>query len=228
MKSLGGESLGGSDVFTTGLAGDRAWGLRDTATGYILTARREPSLLFASARLLADGRAEILLPDGRRTTDDAVLSDWLGRRVELVPADADLATFEGVNDPGTERDWITWQGPPGTFHDSGAARVSVVSTQTLGEWDVRRFRTNVVLDGGVEEELPGRKLNVGSCLLAVTERIGRCVMVTRAQPGLERDLNVLKTINRERHGYLSVGALVERPGRVVVGDEASVHDGGPS
>ncbi len=44
-------------------------------------------------------------------------------------------------------------------------------------------------------------------------------MVTRPQPGgIERDLDVLKTINRERDGNLSVGALIVDPGPLAVGD----------
>jgi hypothetical protein len=45
------------------------------------------------------------------------------------------------------------------------------------------------------------------------------VMTTRPQAGgVERDLDVLRTINRERGGCLAVGALVRQPGTVRVGD----------
>ena len=45
-------------------------------------------------------------------------------------------------------------------------------------------------------------------------------MTTRPQAGgIERDLNVLRTIARERGNNLAVGALVSRPGHVRVGDE---------
>ena len=40
--------------------------------------RRVPELLFASARMRADGTAEITLPDGSLAGDDHALSDWLG------------------------------------------------------------------------------------------------------------------------------------------------------
>ena len=44
-------------------------------------------------------------------------------------------------------------------------------------------------------------------------------MTTRPQPGgIERDLDVLRTINRERDGYLAVGSVVIRAGRMAVGD----------
>ena len=44
-------------------------------------------------------------------------------------------------------------------------------------------------------------------------------MVTRAQPGVERDLGVLKTIIRERDNLLGIGATVGSSGRIDVGDE---------
>ena len=45
-------------------------------------------------------------------------------------------------------------------------------------------------------------------------------MVTRPQPGgIGRDNGVLRTIHRQRDGYLAIGALVTRPGTVSVGDE---------
>lgn len=222
VKSLGGERLETCNALETGLEGDRRFGLRDTSTGYVLTARREPLLLQASARLLNPEEVEIVLPGGEQTADDTVLSDWLGRRVELVRAGSVPATFEGVDDPESELDWGLWQGPSETLHDSGAARVSLVSTATIGAWDVRRFRANLVLDGAGEDELVGQTITVAACELSVTQRISRCVMVTRPQPGLERDLDVLRTISRERDACLAIGALVVSPGRVSVGDPVIV------
>jgi ribosome-associated protein len=46
-------------------------------------------------------------------------------------------------------------------------------------------------------------------------------MVTRPQPGgIGRDNGVLKTIHRERDGYLAIGALVARAGTVAQGRRA--------
>jgi uncharacterized protein YcbX len=68
-------------------------------------------------------------------------------------------------------------------------------------------------------------ITIGSTQLAVLKRIDRCVVVTRAQPDLGRDLEVLRTINRERSTCLGVGATVTRPGQMRVGDELSVSGG---
>ena len=49
-------------------------------TGFGLTARRVPELLFASARWSEDGGVRIQLPDGSLAADDDSLSAWLGRK----------------------------------------------------------------------------------------------------------------------------------------------------
>jgi uncharacterized protein YcbX len=95
----------------------------------------------------------------------------------------------------------------------------------MRDWDVRRFRPNVVVDGD-DEALVGTAVIVGTVGLDVVKQIDRCVVVTRPQPGLPRDLEPLRTINRERGTFLGVGALVTHPGRLAVGDEVTSRPGG--
>ena len=225
VKSLQGERLAEASIDALGIAGDRRWALFDRDTGLGLTARRVPELLFGAARLADDGGVSVVLPDGTVTTDEEVLSDWLGRRVELraAPEDGDVApTYEtpadeDVPDP---TEWLQWEGAPGPFHDSPRIRLSLVSTGTLGTWDRRRFRANVVLDGEGEDEMRGQEVDLGSVRLRFGIAIARCVMTTRPQPGgIARDTSVLKTIHRERDGHLAVRAAVLRPGTVRTGDE---------
>jgi uncharacterized protein len=227
VKSLQGERLDTADLGGEGIAGDRQWALFDQEAGFGLTARRVPDLLFGSARLHADGGVEVILPGGTVTREDAVISDWLGRRVTLRPAGSapGRPRYESPDDdlteavPGAESRWHDWQGAPGAFHDNADARVSLVSSDSLGSWDRRRFRANVVLDGAGEGALIGSRVRVGTAVLDVRDPIPRCVMVTRPQPGgIARDTSVLKTIHRERGGDLAVGALVSRPGTVRTGD----------
>jgi len=224
VKSLQGERLERCPISADGIEGDRGWALFDPETGYGLTARRVPELLFASARLRPDGSVAILGPEGEELDSVARIGDWLGRPVELraaADAPADERRYENVVDAERENGaWQPFEGASGPFHDSGRVRVSLVSTGSLGGWDRRRFRANVVLDGAGEDQLLGRRLQLGGATLAVGKRISRCVMVTRAQPGgIERDRDVLREIAGERDNLLAIGATVIAAGEVAVGDE---------
>jgi hypothetical protein len=83
----------------------------------------------------------------------------------------------------------------------------------------------VLIDGSGEDALVGTRVRAGDAVFEIVKQISRCVMTTRPQPdGIERDLGVLRVINRERGGFLAVGALVVRSGVVRVGDELAVCD----
>jgi uncharacterized protein YcbX len=222
VKSLQGERLDTVEIGSDGLEGDRRFAIFDLQTGFGLTARRVPELLFATARLTRDGTPEITLPDGSHANDDDALSAWLKRPVALKRADTDGdRLYENPADFEHERTsrWDPFEGASGPFHDSAQTRVSLVSSETLNRWDRRRFRSNVLLEGGGEDELVGSTVTLGQATLEIGKYIERCVMVTRAQlGGIERDLSVLRTIARERQNRLAVGALVREPGTVKVGD----------
>jgi uncharacterized protein YcbX len=231
VKSLQGERLERATVGARGIVGDRKWGIANDATGYVLTARREPKLLYASA-CLRDGDVddrhtlEIVLPDGTVARTDGDLSAWLGYDVTLRRA--------GTGRPGTyeiavdfehedSSEWISWNGPPGTFHDSTRRQVTLLGSSTVGLWDRRRFRANIVTDGGDEDSWVGHRVRVGGVTLDVTNHVDRCVITTRPQPGgIERDLDVLRTINRDRGGTLAVAGMVRDEGDLAVGDEICV------
>jgi hypothetical protein len=222
VKSLQGELLQAAELSGAGLEGDRRFALFDVETGLGLTGRRQPELLFASGRLRDDGGVDITLPDGSLTHDDEVLSAWLGRRVVLRSGDAEVPRrYENPVDFEDEAgsDWAPFDGAGGAFRDNAGARVSLVSTGTISGWDRRRFRANVLLDGQGEDLLVGSRVALGDAVLDIGMRIKRCVMTTRRQPGgIERELDVLRTINRERDGCLAIGALVVQSGAVRVGD----------
>lgn len=227
VKSLLGERVEQARIGSEGVEGDRRFAIFDVETGFGLTARRAPSLLFAAARMRADGSAEITLPDGSVAETDAALSDWLGREVTLRSTEQvtqrRFENPEDFEDESTSR-WEPFSGSAGAFQDSGNAAVSMVSRQSIGSWAQRRFRANILLDGAGEDEYVGQRVSVGAAILEVRERLSRCVMVTRPQPGgIERDLDVLRTIHRERDGCLAIGAVVIEPGRVRTGDEVRPH-----
>lgn len=96
---------------------------------------------------------------------------------------------------------------PGTMLDLAA--LHILATSTLnglaaeypgGAWDPRRMRPNMVIEAGTdtpddEDEWFGCDLHLGDdAVIHVVGPTPRCVMTTVAQPGLPRDLGVLKAI----------------------------------
>ncbi len=239
VKSMGGERLERASVTSAGIEGDRRWGVLNVMTARLLTARKEPRLLFASARVV-DGGVELKLPEGApaKASDsdphgaDAALSAWLGYEVQLLDSAQrpGRQTMEIASDFEDEAgsEWVSWQGPDWSFHDSSRTAVSILSSGSIGVWDERRFRANIVIERDTERDLVGRSLTAGSAVLDAGKHIDRCVMVTRPQPGradavsLERDLDVLRTINARHSGELGVGCLVTTPGEVHLGDDLAV------
>lgn len=223
VKSLQGEQVDAVELGSHGMHGDRQYAIFDLATGFGLTARRAPEMLFACARLGADGSVEITLPDGRPATGDDALSAWLGRPVALrSTGEVAVRRYENPEDIESEaaHTWSPFVGAAAAFHDSAAASLTLLSTASMRGEAARRFRPNIVLDGGGEDALVGATVQVGAALLDVTRPIARCVMVTRPQPdGIALDRNVLRRIHRERAGLLAVGAVVSSTGTVRVGDE---------
>lgn len=223
VKSLQGERLDRARVAELGVEGDRAYAIWDLESDLGLTARRVPELLFASASLRADGSVRIETPDGTIAEDDAALSDWLGRPVELRsgPTAQERRYENPVDFEREEGAWREFEGSKESFHDDDEFRLSLISTGTLAGsgWDRRRFRANLLLEGEGELELAGERVEVGEAVLAVNRPIVRCVMVTRPQTGgLEQDLDVMRTIAREHDRRLAIGATVAAPGEVAVGD----------
>jgi MOSC domain-containing protein len=237
VKSLLGERLPTLRVIGDGVDGDRMWGIQDRSDGRILTARREPRLLFASARVPEDGKVPaITLPDGQELkgpgpATDAALSVWLAKPVTLVAAaESDAARAEYFADATDDSSQaIEWTMPKGRFVD--AFPVLVMTTAGLrggaavhssGTWDVRRFRPNVLIEvdgeGWLEDAWAECLLSVGSTRLVPRRRCMRCTMVNRAQPGLERDVNIYKTLHRTHGGEAGMWTQVVQPGVISEGD----------
>jgi hypothetical protein len=242
VKSLLGERLPALRLVGDGVDHDRSWGIQDRGDGRILTARREPRLLFASSRIGTEsGLPVITLPDGKELagpgpSTDAVLSAWLGKSVTLVAAeDCDAARAEYFADATDDASRaIEWTMPKGRFVD--AFPLLVMTTAGLrggaaaypgGAWDVRRFRPNVLLEldgeGWLEDAWADRQLTIGSARIIPRRRCIRCTMVNRAQPGLERDVNIYKTLHRLHGGEAGMWTQVVHAGVVSEGDTVHVN-----
>jgi uncharacterized protein YcbX len=237
VKSLQGEALRTASVEDDGILGDRRWGIRDEGTGRILTARRRPELLTASASY-DDERPVIALPDGgvavgpgERT--DRLLSAWLGSPVSLVPSTTPgrAEFFADATDDTSQA--VEWTMPDGRYVD--AAPVLVLTTASLrtgaglhaeGVWDPRRFRPNILLDvegdGWIEDGWVERHVEVGDAVVRPIQPCARCTMVTRAQPGLDADKDVFRTLARHHQGTFGVWSDVVTTGAVSTGDRAVV------
>lgn len=212
------------------------WGIQDLVDSRILTARREPRLLFAKSRIGSDGLPLITLRDGAERSGlgpavDRALSEWLGKPVALVPAaerePARAEYFADATDDSSRA--IEWTMPCGRFVD--AFPVLLLSTPALaaaeasypgGAWDVRRFRPNILVrhggQGWVEDKRVNRVIHIGSARLVPRQRCIRCTMVNRAQPGLERDVNIYKALLRSHGGEGGMWTQVQGPGLVSEGD----------
>ena len=214
-KSMGGERVGELALEGDGVVGDRDWGVRDRGEGVVLTAKRCPALLHARASVVDGAATVVTLPDG--TTGeagsaelDAALSEWLGRPVAVERCRAGVAADYDAG----------FTGPPGRFVDGWP--VHLVTTATLAGDDERRYRPNVVVaaegDAFLEDGWVGTSVAVGEARLDVRKRCGRCVMVTRAQPGLAEDRSRLRRLGA-RDLRLGVYLRVARAAVVREGDE---------
>lgn len=228
VKSMQGESVDSLDLDGERVPGDREWGVRDSVTGSVLTARTAGALLHAYGRLDGDTVC-IELPDGRqlRETDDQadlILSSYVGHPVHLAHAESDEQTAFAMPD-------VRWRSMPGSFNDGHP--VHIVTTASLraagalhpdGAWDARRFRPNIVIDADGDDfvEDGWASIHIGDVVLEVSKRTTRCPMTSRSQPGLDDDLAVLQTLTRNREAKLGVYARVSMPGRIHAGIDVTV------
>lgn len=234
VKSMQGERLDAAEVTTAGIAGDRAWAVVDPATSEGLSAKREARLLEASAR--SEGEAVVVtLPDGTEAEAgdpalDAAVSAWLGRALAVRTADPAHVTtfgFHLASDDETS-DVVQVPNPTGTFFDlaplhllSTASLAAMAPHHPAGRWEVPRFRPTILVDdagqGFVDDAWVGATLAIGPVRARVVQRTLRCSMPAKAQPGLPRDVDIVRAVNANHGGDLGVYAWVDVPGTIAVG-----------
>ncbi|HEX9832076.1 MAG TPA: MOSC domain-containing protein [Mycobacterium sp.] len=128
--------------------------------------------------------------------------------------------------------------PPGMFVDLAPVHVMTqTSLETIGaelggdDVDVRRFRPNILLalnnpeDGLPESQWTGGRLSIGGVVLEVTMPTIRCVVPSRAQPGIEVDRRITKAVAGRANRCLGSYCWVATGGVVSVGDEATLKEG---
>lgn len=196
---------------------------------------------------------------------DTALSALFGRPVRLASSAPEGAGFEelwpgidglapqAVIDATRRREEETGEpisrfdisafGAPGTFFDLSA--LHVLTTATLDrlrelapgvDFDERRYRPNVVLDGAgagfVENGWPGSVLTLGGASATASLATMRCVMTTLAHGSVPADAGSLRAVAKHNRieipqvggvwASAGVYADVRSPGPVAVGDAHGV------
>lgn len=240
VKSMQGLPVDRIEVGPGGVGGDRAWGLIDDERGTLVSAKRIGRLLDATVDE-HDGTTRITVPGGAApvAVDDpdasAVVSAWLGRPVTLTPAPAPAGGGGAVeyemtfDPPDDDAEYVRIPAPAGTFLDLAA--LHLVTTSTLDgaagarpdlDWDVRRFRPNVVVDTDGEpfgeDAWCGRPLHIGAARLSARQPTVRCAMPLRAQPGLDRQAGLYRALEELHANHLGIYLDVAGPGPIAVGD----------
>jgi len=234
VKSMLGERLEQADVTARGLLGDRAYGLVDTESGKVVTAKnvKQFGRLFGCRAAFVEPprlKAElppvrIVFPDGNSATSDSVdcdrvLSSFFKHEVRLVQVGPEehyankARRFEEIG--------IASPLPARSLFD--AFPLSILTTSTIGQanslrpqsrFDERRFRMNVTVataePGFIENAWIGRSLQVGDGVrLEVSLPDSRCVMTTLPLEELPGDPAIMTTL--AEHNSLRVGGLGEMP-----------------
>lgn len=117
--------------------------------------------------------------------------------------------------------------PIGIFAD--AYPLHVVTTSSLrtmatygGDFDVRRFRPNIVIDspleGLAEQEWLGGMLRTNGAAIRVEIPAVRCSVPMREQPGVPADPEVSRTVARHGERCFGIYADVEEEGVLTTGD----------
>jgi uncharacterized protein YcbX len=220
-----GEQVGAVDVGDGGLEGDRRFGVVDTQSDMVASAkrpRRWQGLLQIHSEMAAPGVVRLIFPDGRSvlSTDDLVdklLSEFLGRAVELLPqaalgAELERAVPDAVLEQGIDADVevtyleIAGASPAGTFFDfspvhlvTSASLERAGSAHPAGRVEPARYRPNIVIEtspglsGFVENDWPGHRLQIGSeVILEVLIITPRCAVPTLRHGGLPPDPDALR------------------------------------
>jgi uncharacterized protein len=237
-------SVDAIELEATGVRGDRRLYLVDEG-GVLINTKRVPQLVTVQAAV-ADGRLVLTFPDGAVVEGDVELGEPVettlyrrpvAGRLVLGPWSDALSELAGkpLRLVRTERE--------GDGHDRGQkAGASLVSTGSLdalgdaagspGPVDGRRFRMTIGVDGvepHAEDAWIGEQVRIGSAVVVVRDKVGRCATTTLDPDRGVPDLDTLKAIAAYRGNVPSreplpfgVWCQIVEPGRIEVGDPVEV------
>lgn len=215
VKSMAGEALAAADVSWHGLAGDRRWAfVRDSVKHSAF-----PWLTLRERGDMSRYQPSFLDPAAPETSRTMV------RTPSGALLDVTAAALAAELDPHGARVIRQHRGIFDTFP------LSLITTQTIEQLgallettlDVQRFRPNILVqadDAGTfpEDDWLGCVLRIGSLRLRIDERDGRCAVITIDPATSARAPAILRTVARERAGYVGVYASTVQPGHFAVGD----------
>jgi len=201
VKSMAGESIRHAEVGGLGIAGDRT--ILVHVAGRLVTSRTHHRLLGLKGTLDSNGVPHI----SGHTWNSPEALDLVK---EAAGPDAELVHYEGK-----ERFDVL----PLLVATDGAIN-------HMG-FDGRRLRPNIVIggvDGLMEREWPGRRLQIGGVLIHAVQLRGRCIMTTFDPDTLQQDRNVLRRIVRELDGTMALDCAVFQGGLIRESDPVFLLD----
>lgn len=108
------------------------------------------------------------------------------------------------------------------------------NTHPASDWDVRRFRPNVLIDTGpgrealIEQDWIGQQLVIGDATLDCPGTTPRCGAITRAQRDLPADTSMLRTVVQRAAQNVGIYGTTARSGALRVGDAVYLRPAAPS
>lgn len=155
---------------------------------------------------------------------------WLQELKDTFDREADEPLPEILDDlPSAAKDFVSL---PGTFFL--VTPFHLLTTATLAhmqqlnpeaDWDVQRFRPNLVIEtlpgmeGLVEQAWVDNKLQIGPATIECSSSTPRCGAVTRTQQSLKSDSSILRTIVKQADQNLGIYGAIKQSAVIRLGDE---------
>ncbi|NTJ44210.1 MOSC domain-containing protein [Agrobacterium larrymoorei] len=224
ISSVGGESLSSVKVGVTGIVGDRRFCLIDLETGEIAqpeTSVRWRPALFLQSSIDENGVTTICLPNGAVYC----LSDPYLRA--MLQSHFGFAVGVGRHHPPTlESDLdlpiIERRYAVAPLHLLTSASIGKLQTMCAEKIDERRFRPSLFVDTGgddgfLENGWESCRFKIGDVQLTFAEHTKRCGMTFIAQPDLNENPEILRTIVRQNQRKFGIYCEVGGAGTLSVG-----------
>ena len=232
IMGLRGEKLLSAEITRNGIIGDRSHAFCDQDAGNVLDpvkykygwgeTKALPGLLELKAEYFSqpDTHLRITNRDGMEiSSKDPEVDTWIGK---MIGREVKLMKSPEIMVEKVERDR--------TIHLLTTASLRhLKDIYPKGEFDVRRFRPNIVLDtksdltGFIEEEWLGKTMGLGEKVkLKVGRPNRRCALTTMKQDNITADPEIFKNIILHNKGFLGILCSVSTGGVFRIGDQVSL------